>query len=197
MGLTQQLDDRTEKAAVALKKAIAWTRLLRTRISCLATSLESDNKLAEALPIFETAIQKQPDLYIGYFYYGKILAKMNDGRLEQAIQALRKSTTLRPEFAEGHYELGWALEHAGQTDEAIAEYKASLERDPALAAERLPSCGAVSETGRHRERQSRHGGLQKGTGSATERRRDQEAGVSDCETIEHTFRSCSRLARHR
>jgi predicted Zn-dependent protease len=133
MGLTQHLADRTEKAAVALKKAIALAPAFTDAYIVLGDVMESDNELAEALPIFQTAIQKQPDLYIGYFYYGKILAKMNDGRMEQAIEALRKSTQLRPEFAEGHYELGWALEHAGQTEGAIAEYKASLERDPALA----------------------------------------------------------------
>jgi predicted Zn-dependent protease len=58
---------------------------------------------------------------------------MNDGRQEQATEALRKAVQLRPEFAEGHYELARALEHAGRTAEAIAEYKASVERDPALA----------------------------------------------------------------
>jgi tetratricopeptide (TPR) repeat protein len=133
MGLTQQLDDRTDKAAIALKKAIALDPAFTDAYIVLGDVMESDNKLAEALPIFHTAIEKQPDLFIGYFYYGKILAKMNDGRLQQAIQALRTSTRLRPEFAEGHYELGWALEHAGQTEEAIAEYKASLDRDPLLA----------------------------------------------------------------
>jgi tetratricopeptide (TPR) repeat protein len=133
MGLTQHLADRTEKATVSLKKAIALAPAFADAYIVLGDVMESDNELAEALPIFQTAIQKQPDLYIGYFYYGKILAKMNDGRLEQAIEALRKATRLRPEFAEGHYELGWALEHAGQTEEAIAEYKVSLEHDPALA----------------------------------------------------------------
>jgi tetratricopeptide (TPR) repeat protein len=134
MGLTQQLDDRTDKAAVALKKAIALDPAFTDAYVVLGDVMESDNKFAEALPIFQTAIEKQPDLYIGYFYYGKILARMNDGRLEEAIQALRTSIRLRPEFAEGHYELGWALEHAGQTEEAITEYKASLDRDPLLAA---------------------------------------------------------------
>jgi len=100
----------------------------------LGDVLESDNKLEEALPIFQTAMQKQPELYIGYFYYGKILLKMNDGRLDQAIEALRRAVQLRSEFAEGHYELGQALEHAGRNEQAIVEYEASVERDPNLAA---------------------------------------------------------------
>ena len=86
------------------------------------------------------------------------------------FEALRKSTKLRPDFAEGHYELGWALEHVGQTEEAIAEYKASLAAGPSPGGKRLPPCSAVSETGRYGERQSRHGGIQKGTGNASGRR---------------------------
>ena len=133
MGLTQHLAERTEKAATALKKAVELDPAFTDAYIVLGDVLESDNNLEDALPVFQTAIQKQPDLYIGYFYYGKILLKMNDGRMEQSIEALRKCTQLRPEFAEGHYELGRALEYAGHIEEAIAEYKASAERDPALA----------------------------------------------------------------
>jgi tetratricopeptide (TPR) repeat protein len=133
MGLTQHLAERTEKAATALKKAVELDPAFTDAYIVLGDVLESDNKLEDALPVFETAIRKQPDLYIGYFYYGKILVKMNDGRMEQAIEALRKATRLRPEFAEGHYEFGRALEHAGHTEEAIAEYKACAKLDPALA----------------------------------------------------------------
>jgi tetratricopeptide (TPR) repeat protein len=134
MGLTQHLAERTEQAATALKKAVELDPAFTDAYIVLGDVLESDNHLEAALPVFRTAIQRQPNLYIGYFYYGKILLKMNDGRLEQAIEALRKSTQLRPEFAEGHYELGRALEHAGRNADAIAEYKLSAERDPALAA---------------------------------------------------------------
>jgi len=133
MGLTQHLAERTDKAATALKKAVELDPAFTDAYIVLGDVLESDNNLEDALPVFQTAIRKQPDLYIGYFYYGKILLKMNDGRLEQAIEALRKATQLRPEFAEGHYELGRALEHSGHSGEAIAEYKISSERDPALA----------------------------------------------------------------
>jgi predicted Zn-dependent protease len=133
MGLTEHLADQTGKAAAALKKAVALDPAFTDAYIVLGDVLESDNKLEEALPVFQTAIQKQPGLYIGYFYYGKIIEKMNDGRQEQAIEALRKAVQLRPEFAEGHYELARALEHAGRSAEAIAEYKASVERDPALA----------------------------------------------------------------
>lgn len=133
MGLTQHLAERTELAAIALKKAIAIAPAFTDAYIVLGDVLESDNELEQALPIFQTAIQKEPDLYIGYFYCGKILVKINDGRLEQAIEALHKAVQLRPDFAEGHYELGRALERAGRTKEAIAEYEASIERDPSLA----------------------------------------------------------------
>ena len=134
MGLTQHLAEQTDKAAVALRKATELDPAFIDAYIVLGDVLESDNKLEEALPIFQTAMQKQPELYIGYFYYGKILLKMNDGRLDQAIEALRRAVQLRSEFAEGHYELGQALEHAGRNEQAIVEYEASVERDPNLAA---------------------------------------------------------------
>lgn len=133
MGLTQHLADQTGKAAIALKKAIELDPAFTDAYIVLGDVLESDNKLEEALPVFRTAIDKQPNLYIGHFYYGKILLKMNDGRTEQAIKELRKAIQLRPDFAEGHYELGRALEESGHTTEAIAEYKASVEQDRDLA----------------------------------------------------------------
>jgi len=133
MGLTEHLADQTDKATAALKKAIELDPAFADAYIVLGDVLESDNKLEDALPVFQAAIQKQPDLYIGYFYYGKILLKMNDSRLDEAIAALGKATRLRPEFAEGHFELGRALERADQTAEAIAEYEASVQRDPDLA----------------------------------------------------------------
>lgn len=137
MGLAEDLAERPDKAAAALKRAIELDPAFADAYIVLGDVLESDNNLAhaldDALPVFETAIRKRPDLYIGYFYYGKLLLKMNDGRLKQAIEALRKATQLRPEFAEAHYELGRALEHGGHTAEAIAEYQASAARDPGLA----------------------------------------------------------------
>ena len=136
MGLTQHLAEQTDKAAVALRKATELDPAFIDAYIVLGDVLESINKLEEALPVFQTAMQKQPELYIGYFYYGKILLKMNDGRLDQAIEALRRAVQLRPEFAEGHYELGQALEHAGRNDQAIVEYEACVERNPNLAASR-------------------------------------------------------------
>lgn len=133
MGLAQHLAEQTDKAAISLKKAIALDPAFTDAYVVLGDVLESASELEAALPVFQTAIQKQPNLYIGHFYYGKILVRMNDGRMEQAIVELRKAVELRPEFAEGHYELGRALEHAGRTAEAIAEYEASVRRDPALA----------------------------------------------------------------
>jgi tetratricopeptide (TPR) repeat protein len=133
MGLTDHLAEQTDKAASALQKAIALDPASADAYIVLGDVLESDNKLEEALPIFQTAIREQPDLYIGYFYCGKILVKLNDGRLEQAIQSLRKAVQLRPGFAEGHYELGRALERGGRLEEAIMEYTVSLKHDPALA----------------------------------------------------------------
>jgi predicted Zn-dependent protease len=133
MGLTEHLTDQTDKAAAALKKAIELDSAFADAYIVLGDVLESDNQLEDALPVFQTAIQKQPDLYIGYYYSGKILLKINDSRLNEAIAALRKAVRLRPEFAEGHFELGRALEHAGQIADAIAEYEASVQRDPDLA----------------------------------------------------------------
>jgi tetratricopeptide (TPR) repeat protein len=133
MGLSQHLGERTDQAESSLKKALELDSGFTDAYVVLGDILETSNKLPDALEVFKTAIEKKPELYIGYFYYGKILLKLNEDKPSQALTALRKATELLPEFAEAHYELGRALERAGDTSGAIAEYKESTLRDPVLA----------------------------------------------------------------
>ncbi len=133
MGLSQHLAERTDQAETSLKKALELDPGFTDAYVVLGDILETANKLPDALDVFRTAIAKRPDLYIGYFYYGQIILKMNDGKPVEAVAALRKAIQLRPEFAEAHYELGRALERMGDTPGAVAEYQESARRDPSQA----------------------------------------------------------------
>ncbi len=133
LGLSQHLAERTDQAESSLKKALELDPGLTDAYVVLGDILESANKLPDALEIFKSAIERKPDLYIGYFYYGKIILKMNESKPTEAVTALRRAIQLKPEFAEAHYELGRALEQTGDAAGAIAEYKESTLRDPALA----------------------------------------------------------------
>ena len=54
MGLTEHLADQTGKAAASLKKAIALNPGFTDAYVVLGDVLESDNKLEEALPVFQS-----------------------------------------------------------------------------------------------------------------------------------------------
>ena len=54
-----------------------------------------------------------------------------------AQAALRKATRLRPNYALGYYNLGVALDLAGEYDEAIEAYSRAVTLDPRLAALRF------------------------------------------------------------
>jgi protein O-mannosyl-transferase len=59
-------------------------------------------------------------------------AYLRDARYTEAIDELREAVRLEPGFAEGHNDLGMALEAVGRKDEALLEYRAALRSNPAL-----------------------------------------------------------------
>ncbi|HEX4143943.1 MAG TPA: sulfotransferase [Pirellulales bacterium] len=54
------------------------------------------------------------------------------GRFAEATEAYRQIIALRPDLAEAHNNLGYALEQQGQLDNAAAEYRRAVALDPRL-----------------------------------------------------------------
>lgn len=56
-----------------------------------------------------------------------------ESQTEQALAFLTKTTDLNPNFAEGHFERGRALEQSGKPQQAAAEYRTSLAKNTNLS----------------------------------------------------------------
>ena len=55
-------------------------------------------------------------------------ALKNQGKLEEAIEALKKALSLKPDYAEAHNNMGNALKNQGKQREAIeVAYKKSID----------------------------------------------------------------------
>ncbi len=72
---------------------------------------------------------------------GKLIVQR---RLEEAVEACRKSISINPKIAESHYNLGIALRELGQLEPAADAYREgiSLKPDFAEAQNNLGNCAA-------------------------------------------------------
>ena len=133
LGLSQHFRDDTSRAQQSLEKALMLDPGLVEGYVVLGDILESDGRLAEASDVFHQAIKRKPNLYIGYYYCGKLALEAGESQTEQALAFLTKATDLDPDFAEGHFERGRALEQSGKLQQAVAEYRISLAKNASLS----------------------------------------------------------------
>jgi tetratricopeptide (TPR) repeat protein len=133
LGLSQYLASRLNEAEPSLRKALALDPQYDAAYVVLGDLLEQSRRTADALQVFRKAMEMRPDLYLSYYYYGKLASKEGNENSADAIAKLRKAISLNPNFPQAHYELGKALVQTGQTSEAIQQLNKSLELDPDLA----------------------------------------------------------------
>jgi tetratricopeptide (TPR) repeat protein len=133
LGLSYYFVSRLQDAEQALRKALALDPRYEVAYVVLGDLFEQSGKLDEAIATFGRVIEIKPDLYLPYYYYGKLASKEGGKKTGEAIEKLRKAIALNPTFADAHYELGKALAQAGRPEEAIGELNRSLELNPSLA----------------------------------------------------------------
>ena len=86
------------------------------------------NRLVDALKAFETAFQKDTNLFASYMNFGAI--NLNFRGYQEAKAAFEKAIGLDPKSYEAHIGLGVALRGLGDYAGAKAEYKKASEIDP-------------------------------------------------------------------
>jgi uncharacterized protein (TIGR02466 family) len=94
----------------------------------LSLALDQQQKYAEAVTSYRTAIQlksNMPDLY-----FNLAIALTNINQLEEAEAAYRQAIKLQPSFFEAHGNLGTLLQRQGKLDEAIQSYQTGLRINP-------------------------------------------------------------------
>jgi tetratricopeptide (TPR) repeat protein len=133
LGLSQNFGDDIAGAQKSVRKALLLDPGLVEGYVVLGDILESEGRLSEAKDVFTQAIEKKPNLYIGYYYCGKVALEAGESQTQQALAFFTKAVDLDPSFAEGHFEKGRALEQSGKLQEALAEYKKSVTLDSSLS----------------------------------------------------------------
>ena len=108
------------------------THRLRDRIeSSIAQELAHEGRLADALPHFELAAQLRPSSAENWANLGR--ARLMQGALEAAANALGRAVQLDPDDAAEHAHLGLALGRMSRWSEAETELERALALDPANA----------------------------------------------------------------
>ncbi len=112
----------------------AWADVLAKRprnaraLNNLGAELARQGQTGEALPLFERALELNPNYpeahnNLGGVYY-------NLGRMADATQQFSEAVRLKPDYEEAHLNLGLALHNRGRLDEAMAQYRQALQLNP-------------------------------------------------------------------
>jgi tetratricopeptide (TPR) repeat protein len=103
---------------------------------------------SDAIPYFQKAIQTQGDFFEASYNLGLILTQEN--RNNEAIDAWQNVVRIRPKFAQGHENLGYAYYTQARFSDALTQLRLALEEEPNrlfalnLAASLLATCPDAS-----------------------------------------------------
>ena len=101
--------------------------LLQKKINKLVSLYERD-LLKEASIEADSLVSQYPDVAIIYNIYGIINLALS--RWNESVSCFSKAIKLNPAYAEGHYNLGIALDNLGHLEEAIINYAKAIEIKP-------------------------------------------------------------------
>lgn len=130
MELSELLTDRPQDDEAVLRTALKQVppgSPLRAVVEHnLAVAVKRQRRYAEALPLFDTALARAPDMPMGTFNRANTLAQL--GRNDEAIAAYRDFLAREPMSAAGHQELNALLYRLGRDGEFLGSYDDALER---------------------------------------------------------------------
>ena len=87
-------------------------------------ALYSNGKIQEALGAVEVLIKSYPNDPFLYSISGACFVGL--GQLDSALKSYEKALTIKPDYAEVHYNLGVTLQELGQLDAAVKSYEQAL-----------------------------------------------------------------------
>jgi predicted O-linked N-acetylglucosamine transferase (SPINDLY family) len=119
---------RLQPAGTAFREILARHPNHADSLQSLSIVLAQQNRLDEAIPLIQRAIELNPQSAVYQNNLG--LMQLNSGMRDEAIATFRKAIALRPEYANAFCNLGMALALNYQIDEAIVAYKQSLSLQP-------------------------------------------------------------------
>lgn len=134
LGVCRERLGDLERASEAYRKAIALDPNAVTARNNLGVVYSAQKRYGDAAAVLEQAVRLKPD-------YAEARANLasvwiNLARYQDAAAMCREAIRIRSGCAEAHYQLGVALWHLGDQEQAQQEQKTLAPLDPALA-ERL------------------------------------------------------------
>ena len=87
-------------------------------------SLYNQGQIPAVIKKAQALIEKYPNAFIVWNILGVSTAQI--GMLDKAIEAYKKTISLKPDFAEPYYNMGNVLKNHGKLDEAVAAYNKAI-----------------------------------------------------------------------
>jgi len=125
----------------------------------LGVALVREQRVPEAVQVFEEVLRLQPDFTDAHFQLGNALCKL--GKVDEAVAQYQEALRIDPRHADAHYNLGYALFQMGEWEQAVEQYKQALRLKPDNAAaheylgDALVRQGKVAEALPHYQQASR------------------------------------------
>src|SRR5881398_2034235 len=91
----------------------------------------NQQKLDDALALFQKSIDQSPELPTGYYYLGVTWDRKAEPT--RAIADYQKALELKPDYAQVHSSLGLLLWRQGDRNRALQEFQQAVMNDPDLA----------------------------------------------------------------
>jgi uncharacterized protein (TIGR02466 family) len=99
----------------------------------LSLSLDGQQKYAEALASYKSALKLQPEKFnqsSADLLFNCAIALTHLNRLDEAASTYQQAIKIKPNFFEAHGNLGTILQRQGKLDDAIKSYQAGLKINP-------------------------------------------------------------------
>lgn len=93
-------------------------------INVLGIALQRQDRLSEAIDIFDKAIELSPGIVETWVNRGIALKEL--GRVDEAIASYDKAIKLKPDYAEAHFNRANVLKDIGRFDEAVTAYERAV-----------------------------------------------------------------------
>jgi len=124
LGLILESEARPEEAMDAYRKSIAWqeqdSRPSEQPYLNLGNLLIQENRMEEAIPLLEKAVQLAPG--DGYCHLKLGAAYLRTNHMKEAQRELEEATRLGPENAAAHFQLGRLYKQIRSLDRAKEEF---------------------------------------------------------------------------
>jgi serine/threonine protein kinase len=110
--------------------ALAWAQLGRAYTTNASLQFGGREDYSKAQEAYQRSMALDPALLEPRVYLANLLT--DTGRAEEAVPLLRAALQRNPNFAEAHWELGYAYRFAGMLKESVAESETARQHEPSV-----------------------------------------------------------------